>query len=112
MATAEAAPLFTYEIAGTGDEKDGYHTTITCHDKLTTETADEVKTLVKPSIARGGRIVLDFTDVTQVDSSGLGTLVGLKVSAVNSGYCTLELKNLSQRVQELLSLTKLTQLFS
>jgi anti-anti-sigma regulatory factor len=47
-----------------------------------------------------------------VDSSGLGTLVGLKVSAVGAGYCTLECANLSPRVQELLRLTKLTHLFS
>jgi len=112
MAAAESTPLFTYEIAETGNEKDGYHTTIACHGKVVNQTAYEVKALVKPLIARGGRIVLDFADVTQVDSSGLGTLVGLKVSAANAGYCTLELRNLSQRVQELLNLTKLTQLFS
>jgi anti-anti-sigma factor len=56
--------------------------------------------------------VLDFTDVSGVDSSGLGVLVGLKVSAVGAGYCTLEFTNLSQRVQDLLRLTKLTQMFS
>lgn len=112
MVTAESTPLFTYEISEAGNEKDGYNTTITCHGKVINQTADEVKKLVKPLIARGGRVILDFREVTQVDSSGLGTLVGLKISAVNAGYCTLELENLSERVQELLSLTKLTQLFS
>jgi anti-anti-sigma regulatory factor len=43
---------------------------------------------------------------------GLGTLVGLKVSAINEGYCTLKLEKLSPRIQELLRLTKLTQIFS
>ena len=42
---------------------------------------------------------------------GLGALVGLKVSAINAGYCTLELKNLSKRIQELLRITNLTELF-
>jgi hypothetical protein len=37
--------------------------------------------------------------------------VGLKVSAVAAGFCTLEFVSLSQRVQELLRLTNLTQLF-
>jgi anti-anti-sigma factor len=60
----------------------------------------------------GGHIVLDLTDVSYVDSSGLGTLVGLKVSAVKEGYCKLELVNLSSRVKELLRLSNLTQLFA
>jgi anti-anti-sigma factor len=50
--------------------------------------------------------------VSYVDSSGLGTLVGLKVSALKEGYCKLELFNLSPRVKELLRLSNLTQLFS
>jgi len=47
-----------------------------------------------------------------MDSLGLGTLVGLKVSAINEGYCKLKLENLSPRLQELLKLTSLTSLFS
>jgi anti-anti-sigma regulatory factor len=49
--------------------------------------------------------------VSFVDSLGLGTLVGLKVSALHQGYCTLEFEHLTPRVQELLKLTKLTELF-
>ena len=60
----------------------------------------------------GGRIVLDLTDVSYLDSSGLGTLVGLKVSVLREGYCILELVNLSPRVKELLRLSNLTNLFS
>jgi len=56
--------------------------------------------------------VIDFADLTYLDSLGLGALVGLKVSAINKGLCKLELVNLSPRVRELLSLTNLTELFS
>jgi anti-sigma B factor antagonist len=76
------------------------------------QTAGQIKEVVKPLIPLGGRIVLDLTDVSQLDSSGLGTLVGLKVSALREGYCKLELVNLSPRVKELLSLSNLTQLFA
>jgi anti-anti-sigma regulatory factor len=38
--------------------------------------------------------------------------VGLKVSALREGYCTLTLVNLSPRVKELLRLSNLTQLFA
>ena len=67
---------------------------------------------MKPLITEGGVIVIDLSDVTYLDSLGLGTLVGLKVSAINEGYCTLRLDNLSPRIQELLRLTNLTKLFA
>ena len=76
------------------------------------ENSGQIKELVKPLIPLGGRIVLDLTDLGYLDSSGLGTLVGLKVSALKEGYCKLELVNLSPRVKELLRLSNLTQLFS
>jgi anti-anti-sigma factor len=72
----------------------------------------QLSAVVKPLIESGGRIVLDLTSLDYLDSSGLGTLVGLKVSALNKGYCTLELVNLTPRVQQLLSMTNLLQMFS
>ena len=97
-------------------EKAGYPSTgriitVTCHGRLVAGTTDVIKDTVKPLIADGGRIIVDLGDVEFVDSMGLGALVGLKVSAINAGYCTLELKSLSKRVQELLRLTNLTDLF-
>jgi anti-anti-sigma factor len=87
--------VFHYEVEKSGDETIGPITTILCHGKLVSETSGQVKEVVKPLIPLGGRIVLDLTDVSYLDSSGLGTLVGLKVSAVKEGYCKLELVNLS-----------------
>jgi len=43
---------------------------------------------------------------------GLGALVSLKVSAINKGYCTLELINLSPKVRQLLSITNLLQVLT
>jgi hypothetical protein len=37
--------------------------------------------------------------------------VGLKVSAIAAGYCTLQYENLSKKVQELVRMTNLTELF-
>jgi anti-anti-sigma factor len=87
-------------------------TTVRCHGRLTNQTAGQVKDIVKPLIPQGGIIVIDLNDVTFLDSLGLGTLVGLKVSAINEGYCQLRLENLTPRLQELLKLTNLTKLFS
>jgi anti-anti-sigma factor len=103
---------FHYEVDSSKDENDWKVTTITCHGRLVSDTAEQLKELVKPLISEGGRIVMDFTDLKYLDSQGLGALVGLKISAINKGMCKLELVNLSPRVRELLSLTHLTELFS
>jgi anti-anti-sigma factor len=88
-------------------------TTFLCHGRLTNETSSKIKEAVKPLLGVGGRhVIIDLGDVNYVDSSGLGALVGLKVSAINKGLGRLELENLTPRVKELLSLANLTKLFS
>jgi anti-anti-sigma factor len=94
------------------DEHGNQVTVVMCHGRLISGTASAVKEAVKPLIPLGGRIVVDLGDVNQLDSSGLGTLVGLKASAINQGLCILEFANMTPRVLELLRLTRLTQLFS
>jgi anti-anti-sigma factor len=99
-----------------GESEDEHHlpvTTIKCHGKLVSGNSKEIKDLVKPLIEAGGRhIIIDCGDLQSMDSSGLGTLVGLKASALNKGLVKLELVNLTPRVAELLKLTSLTELFS
>ena len=109
MATAQDAS-FHYEVEESQDATGWKTTTIHCHGRLVNQTAGQVKELVKPLIANGGRIVLDFGDLEFLDSSGLGALVGLKVSALHQGLCKLELENLSPRLKDLLKMTNLTQL--
>jgi anti-sigma B factor antagonist len=99
------------DVEKSGDSTTGRVIKVTCHGQLVAGTSGTIKDVVKPLIADGGHIILDFDDVSYVDSMGLGALVGLKVSAIGAGYCTVEFVNLSKRVQELLRLTNLTQLF-
>jgi anti-anti-sigma factor len=87
-------------------------TTVKCHGKLVSETAGELKAVVKPLILEGGRIILDFGDVIHVDSSGLGALAALKATAIKQGYCILELDNITPRVLDLLRITNLKQMFT
>lgn len=86
-------------------------TTVICRGQLVANTANIIRSAVKPLIAKGGPIVLDLTGVDFVDSMGLGALVALKASAINSGHCSLQLCNLSTRIHELLEMTHLTDLF-
>ncbi|AXC15172.1 hypothetical protein ACPOL_5928 [Acidisarcina polymorpha] len=105
-------PGFHYEIEKTQDDIKGRITTVTCHGRLTSEKASKFKEAIKPIIADGGKIIVDFADVSYLDSSGLGALVGVKVSALHKGLCTLDLINISDRIKDLLRLANLTKLFS
>jgi anti-anti-sigma factor len=94
------------------DEFGNKVTVVKCHGKLVSGTAPRLKEVVKPLISEGGRIILDLGDLNHMDSSGLGTLVSLKVSAINHGYCMLELSNMTPRILDLLRITNLVQVLS
>ena len=91
-------------------EKKGAETTVRCSGKLTLSTCGLLRTAVNDCIPDTKTLVLDLTNVTYVDSSGLGELVGVYVSTKNAG-CKLKLINLNQRLKELLSVTRLAPLF-
>ena len=103
---------FHYEIEKSEDPALGKLTTITCHGRLVAGNSGEISDLVKPLLPLGGRIVIDLGDLNYLDSSGLGALVGLKVSAIKQGFCTVEFANMTPRVLDLLRITNLMQLFS
>ena len=65
---------------------------------------------VKQQINEKKRLVLNLSGVTFMDSGGLGTLVALYTTAHNSGG-HIKLANLTQRVGDLLHVTKLVTVF-
>jgi anti-anti-sigma factor len=81
-----------------------------CHGKLTFENTQVLKDAVRERIPGHQRIVIDLKEVPQVDSSGLGTVVGLYVSARTRG-CKVEIANASQQIRDLFSMTNLLSLF-
>jgi len=84
-------------------------TTVHCTGSITSETVELLKTSVKPLLSPGKMVALDLANVSYMDSSGLGTVVGLYASA-KAASCQLKLVNLNQRLKELLTLTRLTEL--
>ena len=56
--------------------------------------------------------MIDLGDLNYLDSSGLGALVGLKVTAVKQGLVILEFVNMTPRVMELLRISNLVQTFA
>jgi anti-sigma B factor antagonist len=75
---------------------------------------DETATLreqVKGLLDAGKKqIVLDLGEISYIDSSGLGTLVGLYTTAQNAGG-SIKLANLTKKVGDLLQVTKLLTVF-
>jgi anti-sigma B factor antagonist len=104
---------FHCEVEKSGTDSQGNKlTTVNCHGRLVSETAAQLKESVKPLLEEGGRIVIDLGDVNYLDSSGLGALVGLKVSAIRQGLCILEFANMTPRVLELMRISNLVQMLS
>jgi anti-sigma B factor antagonist len=83
---------------------EGDATIVRCSGKLTAGLTGILRDEVKRLIPESKKIVLDLTDLTQMDSMGLGAIVSLYVSAKSSGS-SLVLINLSQRVKELFRIT-------
>src|SRR5271154_5167309 len=84
---------------------------VRCHGQLVSGLTDILYSRVHPMIQANKRIVLDLSDITWMDSMGLGTLVGLYTSAKGAG-CELQLLKIGKRVRELLGLTHLLDVFS
>lgn len=81
-----------------------------CLGKLNSSNAPQFKSEIKDLLPHYRRVVLDFTHVIAMDSSGLGAVASLYVSAY-SAKCEFQLVNFNQRVRELLGLTKLLSAF-
>ena len=82
-----------------------------CHGRLVAGETELLYDEVSRLIPDNQRIVLDLSQLAHMDSSGLGTLVRIWVSA-KSAHCDLELQNLGKRIRQLLGLTNMLQVFT
>lgn len=83
---------------------------VACCGRLTLEHAPQLRNKIRTLILEEKHIVIDLKDVPFMDSSGLGALVTLYVSARTRG-CKLELINMSPALRSLLGATNLLSLF-
>jgi anti-sigma B factor antagonist len=102
---ATATPL-TLEVVRTGNA-----IVVHCNGRLVSGVNDVLYTKVSQLIPETRRIVLDLTNLTRVDSMGLGTLVRLYVSSRSAG-CGLELINLGKQIRLILGTTGLMKVFA
>ena len=104
---------FHWEVEKMPDDARGNKVTmVKCHGRLIADSAPQIKEVIKPLIAASGRTIVDLGDLSFLDSSGLGALVSMRVSAINQGLCILEFVNMTPKVLELLRITKLMQVFT
>ncbi len=85
-------------------------TLVRCTGRITSATSATLTTAVRALIPQTQRLVLDLTDVNYLDSSGLGALVGIYVSARRQ-ECELKLINLNDRLKQLFRITHLAKVF-
>jgi anti-anti-sigma factor len=85
-------------------------TVVRLSGNLTRDDSATFKERVKGLIPQTKRLVLDLSEVGYMDSSGLGGVVSVYVTAKRAG-CELQLINLSRRVRELLGLTHMLSIF-
>jgi anti-sigma B factor antagonist len=106
MSDEAPASIFSLDI-----ELAGSAAIVRCHGRLVAGVCDFLYVEVGQLLPDTKRIVLDLTDLTHMDSMGLGTLVRLWVSAKSAGS-SLELINLGKRIRELLGVTHLLSVFT
>ncbi len=104
-ATPESSRLLTLHVRPEADS-----IVVECRGRLVREANDQLRQTVRPLLSQTKCVVLDLTDLAHMDSSGLGALVGLYVSAKTAG-CQLQLINLNQRIRQLLGMTHLLSAF-
>jgi anti-anti-sigma factor len=90
------------------ETEDGF--VVACFGRLTSENVPLLKEEMREACGRKGHIVLDLKEVPMMDSSGLGAVVTLHVSARTRG-CRLEVVNASKQIRELFSMTNVLGLF-
>jgi len=83
---------------------------VECFGRLTTDNVPLLKEEMREPLGKKCRIVLDLKEVPMMDSSGLGAVVTLHVSARTRG-CRLEVVNASKQIRELFSMTNVLGLF-
>jgi anti-sigma B factor antagonist len=83
-----------------------------CSGKITLgEGTMSIRSMVR-DVLQGGtkKIVLNLGDISYIDSAGVGELVSTYTSVVNSGG-KLKLLNLTSKIHQLLTMTKLLTVF-
>ena len=96
---------------GMATDKTPTEIVVHCTGKITSDTIQQLKPTVKPLFSEAKTVLLDLTNVTYMDSSGLGAILGLYISA-KAVKGRLRLINLNQHLKEIFSITRVGQVMA
>lgn len=85
-------------------------TLMVCAGNLTSEHSSQFKKQARELVPHAKRLVMDFKEVARMDSSGLGALVGIYVSAKKAN-CEFLLVNYNSSIKDLLGITNVLSMF-
>lgn len=106
MANQAASSVISLDI-----ERQGTTALVKLHGRLVAGVNEYVYSQVRPLFADSKRVVLDLSDVSRMDSMGLGALVRLYVSGKNAGS-SVELMHIGKHIREVLGITHLLDVFT
>jgi len=81
-----------------------------CHGRLTTTSAGQLRHEVKHLLSTTRAVTIDLTNLTMMDSLGLGTIAALYASARNAGRY-LHVVNIGPRIREIFTVSRLLSVF-
>lgn len=108
MSEHEVSPSFRYSVAREGSEA-----TVTASGEIDLASSPDLRRELQALLDDGvRRIVVDLGDVTFIDSSGLGVLVGVlkRIKEVEGGG-SLEILGLTGPVRKVFEITGLHEIF-
>jgi len=86
-------------------------TLVTCVGRIVFgDEASSLRAELKKVLAKSKKVVLNLSDVSYIDSGGLGMLVGVYSSARAAG-ADIKLSGVGERVRDVLQITKLVTVF-
>jgi anti-sigma B factor antagonist len=101
----ESEKVLAFEI-----KRDGDTAVVKCHGRLVAGTTEELYQAVKDLLPQTKVVIVDLAELTYVDSTGLGALVRLHVSARRLG-CEFKLLHLGKQLRNVLKVTNLLSVF-
>jgi anti-anti-sigma factor len=104
MTQPVATPELKFEVAASPEE-----TLVRCIGKMTFTNGGALQTELRRLLHGTKRLVLDLSEMTHLDSFGLGVLVGVHLSAKRQQR-QLKIINMSQQARQLVQITHLTYL--
>jgi anti-sigma B factor antagonist len=101
----ESEKVLAFEI-----ERDGDTAVVKCHGRLVAGATEEFHQAVKDLLPQTKVVIVDLAELSYVDSTGLGVLVRLSVSARRLGR-EFKLLHLGKQLRNVLKVTNLLSHF-